>query len=73
MLSAKKEGDVLDGWLEKEKSGSEDVREFEEDKGQEVIEKEIEAVDKAWHAGIVHLMGETKWLLVKEPVWEREL
>ncbi|KAK7821627.1 potassium transporter 5 [Quercus suber] len=58
MLSAKREGDVLDGWLEKEKSGSEDVREFE-DKGQEVIEKEIEAVDKAWHAGIVHLMGET--------------
>ena len=42
MLSnAKKEGDVLDGWLEKEKSGSGDVREFEEDKGQEVIEKEI--------------------------------
>ena len=61
MLSnAKKEGDVLDGWLEKEKSGSGDVREFEEDKGQEVIEKEIEAVAKAWHAGIVHLMGETE-------------
>ena len=26
----------------------------------EVIEKEIEAVAKAWHAGIVHLMGETE-------------
>ncbi|KAL4603646.1 hypothetical protein ACB092_10G139600 [Castanea dentata] len=61
MLSnAEKEGDVLDDWLEKEKSGSGDVREFEEDEGQEVVEKEIEAVDKAWHAGVVHLMGETE-------------
>ena len=60
LSNAKKEGDVLDGWLENGKSGSGDVREFEEDKGQEVIEKEIEAVAKAWHAGIVHLMGETE-------------
>ncbi|KAM3735841.1 hypothetical protein ACB098_10G118400 [Castanea mollissima] len=49
LSNAEKEGDVLDDWLEKEKSGSGDVREFEEDEGQE-----------AWHAGVVHLMGETE-------------
>ena len=43
-----KEGEVMD------------VSQVEEDKGQEVVKREIEAVDKAWHAGIVHLIGETE-------------
>ncbi|GMY16854.1 potassium transporter 5-like [Fagus crenata] len=37
-----------------------DVRQVEEDMQPEEIEREIEAVDKAWHAGIVHLIGETE-------------
>ncbi|XP_015898975.3 potassium transporter 5 isoform X1 [Ziziphus jujuba] len=41
----------------------ENLKEFieEERKGQDrsLLETEIEAVDKAWHAGVVHLIGET--------------
>ncbi|XP_041020411.1 potassium transporter 5-like [Juglans microcarpa x Juglans regia] len=40
---------------------NEDVRLVEEKKQQDqAVEREIEAVDKAWHAGIVHLIGETE-------------
>ena len=37
-----------------------DVRQVEEDMQPQEIAREIEAVDKAWHAGIVHLIGETE-------------
>lgn len=38
----------------------EDLRRDEEDKRQEAVGKEMEVVDKACHAGIVHLIGETE-------------
>jgi KUP system potassium uptake protein len=38
----------------------------ENKKPAEAVEREIEAVDKAWHAGIVHLFGETEVVASKE-------
>lgn len=47
----------------------ENLKEFikEEQKGQEqgMLEAEIEAVNTAWHAGVVHLIGETDLIASK--------
>ena len=37
-----------------------DVKDVDEEKLQEVLEREIEALDQASHAGIVHLIGENE-------------
>ncbi|XP_059439737.1 potassium transporter 5-like [Corylus avellana] len=51
-------GDEKDGKIEDE---NENVKEVEEEvKGEEAVEKEIEVVDKACKAGVVHLIGETE-------------
>ena len=42
-----------------------DERHVEEDQSEE-FERQIETVDKAWHAGIVHFIGETDVVAAKE-------
>ncbi|XP_050264740.1 potassium transporter 5-like isoform X2 [Quercus robur] len=61
-----KDGEILDDGLVNKKNEKEDVREVEEDKQKEAVEREMEVVDKACHAGIVHLIGETEVIANKE-------
>ncbi|KAK7843279.1 potassium transporter 5 [Quercus suber] len=37
-----------------------DVKQVDEEKQKEVAEREIEAINKAWHARVVHLIGENE-------------
>jgi KUP system potassium uptake protein len=53
-------GEVIDDGLVNKMNEIEDLRQDEEDKRQEAVGKEMEVVDKACHAGIVHLIGETE-------------
>nr|POF23619.1 isoform 2 of potassium transporter 1 [Quercus suber] len=60
------DGEILDDGLVNKKNEKEDVREVEEDKQKEAVEREMEVVDKACHAGIVHLIGEIEVIANKE-------
>ena len=53
-------GEVIDDGLVNKMNEIEDLSQDEEDKLQEAVGKEMEVVDKACHAGIVHLIGETE-------------
>ena len=52
-------GELDDGVVDGENENK-DVKQVDKEKQQEAIEKEIEAVDKAWCAGVVHLFGENE-------------
>ncbi|KAL4603637.1 hypothetical protein ACB092_10G138900 [Castanea dentata] len=52
-------GELDDGVVDGENENK-DVKQVDEEKRRETIEKEIEAVDKAWCAGVVHLFGENE-------------
>ncbi|BFG43319.1 hypothetical protein CerSpe_295930 [Prunus speciosa] len=55
-----KEGESDDG-LVKDENGNQDVRQFDDQqRQQDLLDREIEAVDKAWSWGVVHLIGENE-------------
>ncbi|KAB1203080.1 Potassium transporter 5 [Morella rubra] len=49
-----------DGEKNEETQDNEDARIVEGDRRQEAVEREIEAVDRAWNVGVVHIIGETE-------------
>ncbi|KAB1203071.1 Potassium transporter 5 [Morella rubra] len=49
-----------DGEENGETKDNEDARLVEGDRRQEAVEREIEAVDRAWNVGVVHIIGETE-------------
>ena len=54
-------GEYLDeGEVDGENNEHKDVEQVDEEKRQEAIDKEIEAVNQAWGAGVVHLIGENE-------------
>lgn len=54
-------GDYLDEReVDGENNEHKDVKKVDEEKRQEAIDKEIEAVNRAWRAGVVHLIGENE-------------
>ncbi len=50
----------LNGVVDGENNEHKNVKQVDEEKRGEAIEREIEAVDKAWRAGVVHLIGENE-------------
>ncbi|KAL6271794.1 hypothetical protein ACE6H2_028705 [Prunus campanulata] len=55
-----KEGESDDG-LVKDENGNQDVRQFDDQqRQQDLLDREIGAVDKAWSWGVVHLIGENE-------------
>ncbi|PQQ03054.1 hypothetical protein Pyn_33909 [Prunus yedoensis var. nudiflora] len=55
-----KEGESDDG-LVKDETGNQDVRQFDDQqRQQDLLDREIEAVDKAWSWGVVHLIEENE-------------
>ncbi|XP_059439113.1 potassium transporter 5-like [Corylus avellana] len=61
--NGEKDREIVDDGLV---NGQENENEAVQNKQEEAVEREIEAVDKAWHAGIVHLFGETEVVASKE-------
>ncbi|WRX08658.1 hypothetical protein QQP08_001145 [Theobroma cacao] len=57
-------GEEWDNGLDNKEDGEDNVRQVEED-WQEIMEKEINTVDKAWQAGVVHLIGESEVIASK--------
>ncbi|GLT66555.1 hypothetical protein SLA2020_389130 [Shorea laevis] len=64
--NGEKDGETHDEGLVNGENGNEDANQGLENKPQEGVETEIEVVDKAWQAGIVHLFGETEVVAGKE-------
>ncbi|CAK9175961.1 unnamed protein product [Ilex paraguariensis] len=56
-LSAEKEGESNEGSSHGENADN-DAKQVDKEKQEEAMEREIEALDKAWRAGVVHLVGE---------------